>query len=84
MNIEFIKLNLKENDIVRITTHEAIGVIGKVSKIDVEHDGIVLKNIQETELLAQVENAIDYNTVLFPVSEIKYIFTLNLESKPKE
>lgn len=77
MNPVFIHNNLKEGDIVRITTPEAVGVIGKISLIDIANDGIVLKEIKETEVLSQIDNPMTYGKALFPISEIKYIFTFD-------
>jgi hypothetical protein len=82
MNSKFIKNNLKKNDLIRITTNEAIGVIGRVDKIDLQNDGLVLKEIKEAQLLNQIENAMTYEKVLFPMVDIKYIFVFNLEIKP--
>ena len=82
MNSKFIKNNLKKGDLIRITTNEAIGVIGKVDKIDIQNDGLVLKEIKEAQLLTQIENAMTYEKVLFPMVDIKYIFIFNLEIKP--
>ena len=82
MNKKFIKLNIAEGDIVRITTPEAMGVIGIVEKIDVENDGIILKEISEAELITQIENAMEYDKALFALTDIKYIFKLNLTKKP--
>jgi len=81
MNNTFVRKYLKKGDIVRITTKEAVGVVGRVEHIDIELDGIVLKEV-EAGIIEQVENSMSYDRVLFPLSEIKYIFIFNLTTKP--
>jgi len=84
MNVTFIYKNIKVGDIIRITTPEAMGVIGKVTLIDPVNDGIVLEEIKETELLSQIESPMAYGKALFPISEIKYIFTFDEIIKSKK
>lgn len=85
MNSLFLNDRIKPGDIIRITTKEAVGVIGKVTYIDLTNDGIELAGFKNAELREQIDNAIEFDTALFPISEIKYIFKLTLdEPKPIE
>lgn len=77
MNADFVKKHLKINDTVRVTTKEAVGVIGVILEIDVSNNGIVLGYV-DNKYLDKIENAVDYTTALFPIDEILYIFTLDL------
>jgi ribosomal protein L24 len=82
MNAEFINKKIVVGDIVRITTKEAIGVIGKVTDIDSNNDGIEIEGLKATDL-KQIDNPIEFDTALFPISDIKYIFKIKLEeTKP--
>ena len=84
MNPTFIAMNLKEGEIIRITTPEAMGVIGKVNKIDLHNDGLILEEIAEVELLSQIDNVVPYKKAYFTISEVKYIFSFDLTKKPTE
>ena len=77
MNAEFLVNNIQINDVVRITTKVAVGVIGVVLKIDTVNDGLLLGYV-ERKHLDKIENAVDFTTALFPISDIIYIFTLDL------
>ena len=83
MNGTFIKKNVTKGDLIRITTKEAIGVIGRVEFVDVDCDGILLKEI-ESAIMDQVEHAMTYEKVLFPMTDIKYLFIFNLTTKPNK
>ena len=84
MNVKFLYDRIKVGDTIRITTKEAVGVIGKVTKIDQAYDGIELEGLKNPDQLEQIDNAIEFDKALFSISEIKYIFKLKLEEKPTE
>ena len=77
----FVNKILKIGDIVRVTTKEAMGVIGKVLEIDLTGDGLVLKEVTDPDFAAQIDNPMKYDKALFTLSEIKYLFVLDL-TKP--
>ena len=81
MNKKFVKLNLKIDEIVRITTSVATGIIGRVIDVDEINDGLILEGIKEEHAMSQIDNIMDYERVLIPIEDIKYIFVINLESK---
>jgi len=85
MNPKYLYDRIKVGDTVRITTKLAIGVIGKVTDISPAEDGIEIQGFRENELLEQIDNAIEFETAIFPISDIKYLFKLQLnEIKSKE
>lgn len=79
MNKTYVHERIKIGDIVRITTKEAIGVIGKVLDIDTINDGIELEGLKNSEELEQIDNAIDFETAIFPITDILYIFKIKIE-----
>lgn len=83
MNAKFLNDRLSVQDIVRITTNEAIGVIGYVSYIDVANDGIEIEGIKDPEIKKQIDNLIEYDKALFAISDIKHVFKLNLIKSTK-
>lgn len=85
MNSTYLHERINIGDTVRITTKQAVGVIGKVTDISPERDGIEIRGFKENELLEQIDNAIEFEIAIFPISDIKYLFKLQLnEIKPKE
>lgn len=85
MNPRFVYKKIKVGDTVRITTDIAVGVIGIVTDIDMAEDGIEVKGFKDTKFLEQINNAIEFETAIFPITEIKYMFKLKLnEIKPNE
>jgi len=83
MNATFLNTRITPGDIIRVTTKEVLGVIGYVTCIDIENDGLEIQGIKDPELLKQIEHVVDYEIALFPISDIKYVFKLNL-IKPKQ
>lgn len=81
MNQKFVKLNLHTDEIVRITTSIATGIIGRVKGVDEVNGGLVLEGIKEEHAISQIDNIMDYERVLIPIEDIKYIFVINLEPK---
>jgi hypothetical protein len=81
MNPTFVLRTLKVGDIVRITTKHATGVIGKITYINPADDGIVLEEVKDPALAEQIDNPMTYEMALFSLSEIKYIFVLDLTKK---
>ena len=85
MNPRYVYKKIKVGDTIRITTKEAVGVIGTVLDIDMSEDGIEIQGLKDTKLLEQIDNAMEFETAIFPITDIKYIFKLKLdELKPKE
>ncbi|KKL70346.1 hypothetical protein LCGC14_2105810 [marine sediment metagenome] len=84
MNPEFVLQIIDVGDVVRITTKQAVGVIGRVTSIHISKDGIVLEEVKDPDLQDQIDNQMTYDKALFPISEIKYIFVLDLTKKPTE
>ena len=82
MNKLFLNDRIRLGDTIRITTKEAVGVIGQVTQIDLANDGIELSGFKNPEQLRQIDNAIEFDKALFTISEIKYVFKITLEEKP--
>lgn len=81
MNAKFVFRKIDIGDIVRITTDQAVGVIGRVLDIDIDDDGIELEGLRGADELKQIDNPIEFETSIFPISDIKWIFKLKLENK---
>ena len=82
MNPKFVHDNIKMGDTIRVTTKFAVGVIGKVSEIAVTDDGLVLEEVKDEDLAKKIDNPMPYEKALFAISDIKYIFVLDLTTKP--
>jgi len=83
MNKTYVHNTIKIGDVVRITTKEAIGVIGRVISIDTMNDGIELAGLKNSEELEQIDNAVAFETAIFPITDILYIFKIKLEQITK-
>jgi len=78
MNAIYLSERIKRGDTVRITTDTAVGVIGRVTDISPANNGIEIQGFKENELLEQIDNAVEFDKALFPISDIKYIFRVTL------
>lgn len=81
MNPRYVFKKIQIGDVVRITTKEAIGVIGRVSDIDMSEDGIEITGLKENDELKQIDNPVEFETAIFPITDIKWIFKLKLDTK---
>ncbi len=84
MNGTFLLREVKIGDVIRLTTDHAVGVIGKVKNVDIANNGIALEEVKDPTMAEQIENPMAYDKALFPISDIKYIFILDLTKKSNE